>query len=77
MTTPKHSATAAAGVFDHRPCVLGEGPLWHPERQQLFWFDILGARLFSQQEGQTLAWDFPEMVSAAGWIDRDSLLIAH
>ena len=29
-----------SAVFDNRPCELGEGPLWHPERQQLFWFDI-------------------------------------
>jgi hypothetical protein len=27
------------------PCTLGEGPLWHPEREQLFWFDIMGKRL--------------------------------
>ena len=29
-------------IFDDRTCKLGEGPLWHPERQQFFWFDILG-----------------------------------
>ncbi len=27
-------------VFDDRPCKLGEGPFWHPERDLLFWFDI-------------------------------------
>ena len=32
-------------VFDNRPCALGEGPLWHPERNQLFWFDIIDKRL--------------------------------
>lgn len=65
-----------ATVFDARPCLLGEGPLWHPERQQLFWFDILGNRLLSRDGDRPLEWAFGERVSAAGWIDRDTLLIA-
>lgn len=59
-------------LFDPTPCMLGEGPLWHPERRALFWFDILNARL----QGEGRYWDFPELVSAAGWIDRDRLVIA-
>ena len=27
-----------AEVFDARPSFLGEGPLWHPLRRELFWF---------------------------------------
>lgn len=65
-----------AEIFDTRACALGEGPLWHPERQQLFWFDILGKRLLSQVDGAALDWQFDEHASAAGWIDRDRLLIA-
>lgn len=63
-------------IFDTRPCELGEGPLWHPLRGQLFWFDITGRRLLSRQGDTALEWHFAEMVSAAGWIDRDRLLIA-
>ena len=63
-------------IFDDRPCTLGEGPLWHPERGQLFWFDIVAGRMLSRTADGPLAWQFPEMVSAAGWIDRDTLLIA-
>ena len=63
-------------VFDDRPCALGEGPLWHPERQQLFWFDILNRRLLTRQGGTPGQWQFDEYVSAAGWVDADSLLIA-
>jgi sugar lactone lactonase YvrE len=59
-------------LFDPTPCALGEGPMWHPERQALFWFDILNARL----HGERRSWDFPELVSAAGWVDCDRLLIA-
>lgn len=63
-------------IFDDRACELGEGPLWHPERQQLFWFDIMGKRLLSRQGDTPLEWQFDEHVSAAGWIDHDRLLIA-
>ena len=66
-----------AAVFDARVCNLGEGPLWHPKRKQLFWFDILGRQLMSQAEsGDPLAWSFDEHVSAAGWVSEDELMIA-
>ncbi len=59
-------------IHDDGINLLGEGPLWHPERGELFWFDILGRRL--HRKGQS--WRFDRFVSAAGWIDRDTLLIA-
>ena len=63
-------------IFDDRCCELGEGPLWHPLRRQLYWFDILGNRLLTRSGSQTQEWVFPERVSAAGWIDRHEVLIA-
>jgi sugar lactone lactonase YvrE len=65
-----------AEIFDARACTLGEGPLWHPERAQLFWFDILGKTLLSQEDGKPLSWNFDECFSAAGWIDANTLLMA-
>ena len=59
-------------IFDETKCQLGEGPMWHPLRQQLFWFDILGKRLHTK--GQH--WDFSTYVSAAGWVDHDTLIVA-
>ncbi|MCF6445808.1 SMP-30/gluconolactonase/LRE family protein [Nereida sp. MMG025] len=59
-------------IFDDRQCILGEGPLWHPTRKQLFWFDIKGKRLLTSQQ----EWQFSEHVSAAGWLTKDRLLIA-
>jgi len=59
-------------VFDPRPCDLGEGPLWHPTRAQLFWFDINGHRMMTSG-GE---WQFDRPVSAAGWLAEDNLLIA-
>lgn len=63
-------------IFDQRRCDLGEGPLWHPIREQLFWFDILGGKLLTQTENGPQDWQFNENVSAAGWVDRATLLIA-
>lgn len=65
-----------ATVFDDRACQLGEGPLWHPTRKQLFWFDIMGKRLLSQRDGAPQTRQFDRHVSAAGWVDDDTLLIA-
>lgn len=63
-------------TFDDRTCLLGEGPLWHPEREQLFWCDISGKAILSRAGGEALRWEWPEMVTAAGWIDRDRLIVA-
>ena len=63
-------------VFSGTPCLLGEGPMWHPDRAELFWFDILGKRLYAKGATGERHWQFAENVSAAGRIDRDSLLIA-
>lgn len=63
-------------ILDGRACELGEGAFWHPLRRQFFWFDILGKKLHSIEDGQPRTWTFVEMVSAAGWVSRDVLLIA-
>ncbi|QYK41695.1 MAG: SMP-30/gluconolactonase/LRE family protein [Paracoccaceae bacterium] len=63
-------------IFDARACTLGEGPLWHPRREQLFWFDITGRRLLTRKGEEAQEWHFPDMVSAAGWTGPDGLLIA-
>lgn len=57
---------------------LGEGPLWHPEHERLYWFDIPIGRLHvcNRLGGQHHCWDFGEPASAAGWIDQNTLLVA-
>jgi sugar lactone lactonase YvrE len=62
--------------FDTTRCTLGEGPLWHPERGSLFWFDIMQSRLYERGQSDTQSWQFDEHVSAAGWVDHDRLLMA-
>ncbi|MDG3041586.1 SMP-30/gluconolactonase/LRE family protein [Roseicyclus marinus] len=66
----------SVAVHDDRPCILGEGPLWHPGRGQLFWFDIMGKRLMTRDTDGPRDWLFDRHVSAAGWVDDDTLLIA-
>ena len=63
-------------VFDDTSCELGEGPLWHPKREQLIWFDILGGQLLTREGAKTRVVQFGEYVSAAGWISETEVLIA-
>lgn len=63
-------------VYSDTKSALGEGPLWHPTRNQLFWFDIIGMCLHTMSDGTQKTWQFDEHVSAAGWIDHDTLLMA-
>lgn len=63
-------------AFDTTICALGEGALWHPIRQELFWFDITSKRLLRKGNGPTTVHHLPEMHSAAAWIDEDRLLVA-
>lgn len=67
---------AADNVFDLRVCDLGEGPLWHPVQERWYWFDILQNQLLAKDTRGSYSWEFDEMVSAAGWIDKNNLLIA-
>ena len=66
----------SATIFDERNCSLGEGPLWHPIKQQLIWCDIHAGKLYSRSGDKTFEWDLGEHASAAGWVDRDTLLVA-
>lgn len=63
-------------IFDQTRCVLGEGPLWHPLRGQFLWFDINAYQLLIREGKATRVVQFDEHVSAAGWVDDASILIA-
>ena len=57
-------------------CDLGEGPLWHPKLESLFWFDINAFKMFNWKDDKLKVWSFSELVSAAGWVDEESLIVA-
>jgi len=65
-----------AEVLSKTRCTLGEGALWHPKRQSLFWCDILNHRLYEHTGQSQRYWTLDRAVSAAGWIDNDTLLLA-
>ena len=65
-----------ARIFSDTICTLGEGAFWHPTRGQFFWFDILGKRLLARIDDEEQLWTFDECVSAAGWVDHDTLIMA-
>ncbi len=60
-------------IQDARACQLGEGLLWHPSLNKLFWFDIMARKLLCDDGRE---WQFDEHVSAAGWLNDDALIIA-
>jgi len=76
MTGEAVDGYAGVEVFDDRTCLLGEGPLWHVTRDQLYWFDIIGKRLMTRTADGPQEWQFDHYVSAAGWVDHTHLLIA-
>lgn len=63
-------------VFDARVCGLGESPLWHPERGELYWIDIPAQTLMAAGPRGEFAWPMAEMISALAWVDRQHLLLA-
>ncbi|MCC1494845.1 SMP-30/gluconolactonase/LRE family protein [Cognatishimia sp. F0-27] len=63
-------------ILSDTACTLGEGPLWHPTRESLFWFDILSHRLYEHDGKSQRSWQFDRAVSAAGWVDDKTLLVA-
>lgn len=60
-------------ILDDRACALGEGILWHPERKDLLWFDILDRQLLDASGN---CWQFDELVSACGWVSANRLIVA-
>jgi D-xylonolactonase len=50
-----------------RKCLLGEGPLWHPEEKKLYWTDIHGGKIFRYDPGTGEDEIFFEGPSVAGF----------
>jgi sugar lactone lactonase YvrE len=68
---------ATASLFDSTPCRLGEGALWHPDRGDLLWVDILDGLVFARGAGTTRRWRCRGAVSALGIVDNRTVLVAH
>ena len=59
-------------------CKLGEGPVWHPLQERLYWVDILNCRIYSYQPttGQIFFFDTGKPVGALAPMDEVNMLIA-
>lgn len=70
--------TQTARLLIDSKCELGEGPFWHPARQQLFWFDINEQTLFAASADGEIkdSWLFNETVTAAAIVDDHTLVLA-
>ncbi len=64
-------------LIDSR-CTLGEGPLWHPSRRLLYWFDIPNHVLFAARaDGEIVERHaFDQTATAAAIVDERTLLVA-
>ncbi|QQR40522.1 SMP-30/gluconolactonase/LRE family protein [Devosia rhizoryzae] len=69
--------TQTAQLLVDSQCALGEGPVWHVERQQLFWVDINNKELFAASADGEIqqSWAFDEMMAAIAIVDRDTLVL--
>lgn len=58
--------------------ILGEGPLWNPRTQQLFWVDIEGKLLqcFDWRSQQYRSWDMPDLLCCIALHQQDGLIAA-
>lgn len=76
MLAADRRACVKATLWDRRACELGEGPLWHPERDTLFWFDIPQHQLLWRGPSGPGDIALPQSFSAAARVDRDQLIMA-
>lgn len=76
LMTPAISATPSL-LVDSR-CTHGEGALWSPRRQCLFWVDISERRLWQYlaADGSRRHWDLPDRPGCLAEGDDGTLLLA-
>lgn len=58
--------------------IVGEGPVWSPAQQALYWVDIRApaVRRWACATGQTQSWTMPELVSCVAVRETGGLIVA-
>ncbi|WP_166419486.1 SMP-30/gluconolactonase/LRE family protein [Pseudoalteromonas sp. Z1A8] len=68
--------TLTATVFDSTLNFVGEGPLWHPITQTLYWVDFPNHILHSKKGDHKVEQRLDDMVTALAWVNNKTLLLA-
>ncbi|SDN05173.1 SMP-30/gluconolactonase/LRE family protein [Kriegella aquimaris] len=70
-------ANSAQLVYDAK-AILGEGPVWDPQKQLLFWVDIEGKKLHQHNPTNTenRQWSFDGMIGATVPAENGNLILA-
>lgn len=70
--------TKKAELIHDAKAMLGEGPVWDPRQQALFWVDIEGKQLHRHNpvNNSNQHWNFEGMIGAAVPSENDSILLA-
>jgi sugar lactone lactonase YvrE len=57
---------------------LGEGPLWHPQEQCLYWVDIVSARLYrlDPEKDEVTQFKMPSEIGCVAWRAQGGLVAA-
>lgn len=65
-------------VVHATPMLVGEGPLWHPAQQVLYWVDIAGRALhqYNPANGQHQQWSMPSEPACLAWC-FDGVIVAQ
>ena len=58
--------------------ILGEGPIWHPERKSIFWVDILEKLLFemNHKTQAVKSWQMPERIGTVAVETYATVIVA-
>lgn len=65
-------------IFSKRPDLLGEGPIWHPVENKLYWIDIVKHTIntFDPKKNNYQTWVFDNYVGAVVPRKKGGLLVA-
>ena len=65
-------------AIDKRLCILGEGPVWHPESGTIYWIDIVQGQIHGHQlsSGSTTTLDVKDMIGSFAFTNDGRIIAA-